>query len=77
MPALDGDILLYIVGGVNNSATSGRHEEVLANPLWQMLPAVKAGRVHRLDPAIWMEFSGVGSAHRVLDDVERFVVAAP
>lgn len=77
LAGLDGDILLYIVGGVNNSATSGRHEEVLANPLWQMLPAVKAGRVHRLDPAIWMEFSGVGSAHRVLDDVERFVVAAP
>lgn len=77
LAGLDGDTLLYIVGGVNNSAISGRHEEVLANPLWQMLPAVKAGRVHRLDPAVWMEFSGVGSAHRVLDDVERLIVAAP
>ncbi|MCJ8144083.1 iron-siderophore ABC transporter substrate-binding protein [Ancylobacter sp. A5.8] len=77
LAGLEGDMLLYIVGGVNNSATSGRHEEVLANPLWQMLPAVKAGRVHRLDPAVWMEFSGVGSAHRVLDDVERFIIAQP
>ncbi len=77
LAGLDGDTLLYIVGGVNNSATSGRHEEVLANPLWQMLPAVKAGRVHRLDPAVWMEFSGVGSAHRVLDDVERLIIARP
>lgn len=77
LAGLDGDTLLYIVGGVNNSATSGRHEEVLANPLWQMLPAVKAGRVHRLDPAVWMEFSGVGSAHRVLDDVERLIIAQP
>lgn len=77
LAGLDGDTLLYIVGGVNNSATSGRHEEVLANPLWQMLPAVKAGRVHRLDPPVWMEFSGVGSAHRVLDDVERLIIAQP
>lgn len=77
LAGLDGDVLLYIVGGVNNSATSGRHEEVLASPLWQMLPAVKAGRVHRLDPAVWMEFSGVGSAHRVLDDVERLIIDQP
>lgn len=26
------EALLYIVGGVNNSATSGRHEDVLASP---------------------------------------------
>lgn len=71
---LSGDTLLYIVGGSNDSAESGRHEEVLANPLWQMLPAVRAGRVHRVDPATWMEFSGAASAHRVLDDVERYIV---
>lgn len=71
---LDGDILLYIVGGANDSAESGRHEEVLANPLWQMLPAVAQGRVHRVDAATWMEFSGIASAHRVLDDIERLVI---
>lgn len=74
---LDGDILLYIVGGTNASDEDGRHEEVLASPLWQMLPAVKAGRVHRIDPAVWMEFSGLASAHRVLDDLETFVIGAP
>ncbi|WP_163852101.1 iron-siderophore ABC transporter substrate-binding protein [Pseudooceanicola aestuarii] len=74
---LDGDILLYIVGGTNASATDGRHEEVLGNPLWQMLPAVQAGRVHRIDPAVWMEFSGLASAHRVLDDLERYVIGQP
>ncbi len=75
LAALDGDVLLYIVGGANSSATSGRHEEVLANPLWKMLPAVQAGRVHRLDAGTWMEFSGLSSAHRVLDNVERYVVS--
>lgn len=73
---LDGDILLYIVDGTNDSKTSGRYEEVINNPLWQMLPAVQAGRVHRLDVGTWMEFSGLGSAHAVLDDIERFVIGA-
>lgn len=77
LAALDGDILLYIVGGPNDSATSGRHEAVLANPLWKMLPAVKAGRVHRVDEATWMEFSGIGSANRVLDDIETYIIAKP
>lgn len=71
---LDGEVLLYIVGGTNASATDGRHEEVLGNPLWQMLPAVAQGNVHRVSHGDWMQFSGIGSAHKVLDDVERFVV---
>lgn len=74
---LDGEMLLYIIGGANDSAESGRWQEVSGNPLWQMLPAVSAGRVFPLDPGTWMEFSGIGSAHRVLDDVERLVIAQP
>lgn len=74
---LEGDILLTIIGGTNDSATSGRWEEVTSNPLWQMLPAVRAGRVHPLSPATWMEFSGVRAANRVLDDLERLVIGAP
>ena len=77
LAALDGDILLYIVGGSNDSATSGRHEAVLANPLWKMLPAVKAGRVYRVDEATWMEFSGVASANKVLDDIETYIISRP
>lgn len=76
LAALDGDVLLYIVGGTNDSDKDGRLEEVLADPLWQMLPAVAAGRAHRVDPATWMEFSGLASAHRLLDDLERYVAAA-
>ena len=71
---LKGDILLYIVGGANDSETSGRHEEVLSNPLWKLLPAVRSGNVHRVDAGTWMEFSGVASANRVLDDVERIII---
>jgi len=74
LAALRGEVLLYIVGGANDSAVSGRHEEVTDNPLWQMLPAVAAGNVHRVDAATWMEFSGLASANRVLDDIERFII---
>ncbi|GLK77700.1 ABC transporter substrate-binding protein [Methylopila jiangsuensis] len=77
LAALDGDVLLYIVGGANDSDRSGRHEQVISNPLWRMLPAVKAGRVHRVDAATWMEFSGLASANRVLDDIERYVLTTP
>lgn len=77
LAGLDGDILLYIVGGSNDSATSGRHEAVLANPLWQMLPAVKEGRAYRVDAATWMEFSGLASANKVLDDIETYIISRP
>lgn len=77
LAALDGDVLLYIVGGANDSDRSGRHEEVVSNPLWQMLPAVKTHRTHRVDAATWMEFSGLASAHKVLDDIERLILTAP
>ncbi|PYE31684.1 iron complex transport system substrate-binding protein [Rhizobium sp. PP-WC-1G-195] len=77
LAGLDGDILLYIVGGSNDSATSGRHEAVLANPLWKMLPAVKAGRAYRVDAATWMEFSGLASANKVLDDIETYIISRP
>lgn len=77
LAALDGDILLYIVGGGHHADPKGELEqETLANPLWQMLPAVKAGRAHRVDRVSWMEFSGLTSANRVLDDVERHVLGA-
>lgn len=76
LAGLEGQVLLYIVGGTNDSATSGRHEEVLAHPLWQALPAVRSGQVHRVDHADWMEFNGLGSANRVLDDLQTYVIEA-
>ena len=73
---LDGDILLYMVGSPYDDESDGTLEaETLANPLWQMLPAVKAGRAYKVDIATWMAFGGLASANRILDDVERYVVA--
>jgi iron complex transport system substrate-binding protein len=75
---LDGDVLLYIVGGGHDNDPTGKLEtETLNNPLWKALPAVKAGRAYRVDPVTWIEFSGLNSASRVLDDIERFIVKRP
>lgn len=76
--ALDGDILLYVVvSGYDPAQDDALEAETLANPLWQMLPAVQAGRAYRVGRATWMGFNSVASAHRVLDDVERYILTAP
>jgi iron complex transport system substrate-binding protein len=78
LAALDGDVLLYIIGGSHHTDADGNLEqETAANPLWQMLPAVKAGRAYRVDAVTWVEFSGLASANRVLDDVERYIIGEP
>ncbi len=76
---LDGDVLLYVVvaGGADFAGDAALDAATVANPFWQMLPAVQAGRAHRVDRATWMGFHGVASAHRVLDDIERFILAKP
>lgn len=78
IPELTGDVLLYVVGGGYGNDPKGTLEkETLSNPLWQMLPAVKAGRAHRVEGVTWTEFSALASANRVLDDVERYIVKKP
>lgn len=76
--ALDGAVLLYVVvSGLDPGPDDALAAATVANPLWQMLPSVRAGRAHRVDRGIWMGFHGVASAHRVLDDIERLILNAP
>lgn len=76
LSALDGDVLFYVIvtGLEQGGPDDALEKETLANPLWQMLPAVQAGHAYRVARSTWMGFHGVGSAHRVLDDVERYLL---
>ncbi|WP_439628850.1 iron-siderophore ABC transporter substrate-binding protein [Shinella sp.] len=75
---LSGDILLYVaVGGYDTAPDDALVADVTANPFWQMLPAVQAGRAHRVGRAAWNGFHGVASAHQVLDDIERYILTTP
>lgn len=76
--ALSGDILLYVVvSGYDPAPDEALMAETAANPFWQLLPAVAAGQAHRVDRATWMGFHGYASAHRVLDDIERYTLKSP
>lgn len=73
---LDGDILLYVsASGFESGPDDALEKEVTGNPLWQLLPAVQNGRAHRVDRATWQSFHGIASAHRILDDIERYILA--
>jgi iron complex transport system substrate-binding protein len=75
---LNGDILLYVVaGGYDTSQDDDLAARTLANPFWQMLPAVASGNAHRVTRETWMGFNGIGSAHKVLDDIERYLPGTP
>lgn len=78
LAALDSDVLLYFAADGYDPALHDRlAASIIVHPLWQMLPAVKAGRVHRVDRVTWMGFGGVASAHEILNEVERLVLKAP
>ncbi|MEW9617802.1 iron-siderophore ABC transporter substrate-binding protein [Shinella sp. S4-D37] len=72
---LDGDVLLYVsASGFESGPDDALEKQVTENPLWQLLPAVQAGRAHRVDRGPWQSFHGIGSANRILDDVERYIL---
>ena len=75
---LDGDILLYVsASGFESGPDDALGKEVTGNPLWQFLPAVRNGRAYRVDRATWQSFHGIASAHRILDDIERYILSTP
>ncbi|WP_246658191.1 iron-siderophore ABC transporter substrate-binding protein [Rhizobium sp. FKY42] len=75
---LDGDVLFYVsASGFDSGPDDALEKQVTENPLWQLLPAVQAGRAYRVDRGPWQSFHGISSANRILDDVERFILATP
>lgn len=67
---LQGDVLIYTIGGAHHDGDAEALErEVTSHPIWQALPAVKAGRVFRVEPNHWMNFGGLRSAEAIVEDV--------
>ncbi|MCZ4431400.1 iron-siderophore ABC transporter substrate-binding protein [Agrobacterium sp. SOY23] len=75
---LDGEILLYVVSGKYEAALDDAlAARTTSNPFWQMMPAVASGNAHRVKRETWMSFNGIGSANRVLDDIEKYLPGTP
>lgn len=69
---LTGRTLIYTVGGGHDELTqSDLIAEVMAHPIWQEIPAVKAGRAFEVDADVWMAFGGLHSARAILQDLEQ------
>ncbi|MEM7768781.1 MAG: iron-siderophore ABC transporter substrate-binding protein [Pseudomonadota bacterium] len=69
IPDMDGDRIFHFTWDNGNGEGLAAAEEALADPLWQALTAVEAGRVHAVDDAIWNTSGGILAARLMLEDI--------
>jgi len=70
IPEFEGDRLIYFTYETGNGEAGTQQADWLADPLWQNLSVVKAGKVHEVSDAIWNTAGGIIAANLLLDDVE-------
>ncbi|OLN22574.1 iron siderophore-binding protein [Domibacillus antri] len=73
IPAMDGDVIFYFTYDTGDGEALKAEEEWVNDPLFQNLKAAKAGNVHKVDDAIWNTAGGVLAAHKMLDDLEKYM----
>jgi iron complex transport system substrate-binding protein len=70
LPDLDADYLFYSAFG---EPAKTDPMAALASLLWGRLKAVQSKRAIAVDDDTWFLAIGIQGAHRVLDDIERFL----
>lgn len=70
IPEFEGDRLVYFTYETGNGEGETQAEDWLADPLWQNLAVVKAGKVHAVSDAIWNTAGGIIAGNLLLDDIE-------
>ncbi len=65
----DGEIIIL---AVVDEAENDLAAEILAGPVWDQLPAVKAGKVLTVDSSVWIGGVGYGAAFEVLDGLANY-----
>jgi iron-siderophore transport system substrate-binding protein len=69
---VDGDVIFFCAYGDKAAAALAT---VTAGSLWRNLSAVKAGKAYPVADEIWMTGIGVTAAGKILDDLEKHLVA--
>lgn len=69
IPDMDGDRIVHFTYDTGDGEGSALAEDALNDPLWQSLSAVREGRVHEVDDAVWNTAGGVLAAELMLDSV--------
>jgi iron complex transport system substrate-binding protein len=71
IPELEGDRLFYFTYETGNGEGDSQAKDWLADPLWNNLAVVKAGKAHEVSDAIWNTAGGIIAANLMLDEVEK------
>lgn len=78
IPEMAGDRIFYFAADDDNPESAANLDEWLNDPLWQVLPAVRAGKAHRVEELAWNLGGGIYCAYMMLDDIaEIYGVPAP
>ncbi|WP_137151829.1 iron-siderophore ABC transporter substrate-binding protein [Devosia sp. FKR38] len=69
IPDMAGDRIFYFSADNDAQEDKANLDEWLADPLWQTLEAVKAGRAQRVSELAWNAGGGIYCAYMMLDDL--------
>lgn len=70
IPEFEGDRLFYFTYETGNGEGDTQKADWLADPLWQNLAVVQAGKVHEVSDAVWNTAGGIIAGNLMLDDIE-------
>jgi iron complex transport system substrate-binding protein len=70
IPEFEGDRLIFFTYETGNGEGNSQAEDWKADPLWQNLAVVQAGKVHDVSDAIWNTAGGIIAGNLLLDDIE-------
>jgi iron complex transport system substrate-binding protein len=68
IPEMGGDAIFVTVYGPENETT---RREIVSDPLWRQLEAVREGQVYEVSDDLWMLGIGYTAADGVVDDLEE------
>ena len=71
LPGLDADVIFVMH---TRPERGSQLRELLADPLWSGLPAVRAGRVYEVPDDTWALGIGILAANQVVDDLFTYLV---
>ncbi|KFL32050.1 iron siderophore-binding protein [Devosia riboflavina] len=71
IPEFEGDRLFYFTYETGNGEGDSQAKDWLADPLWNNLAVVKAGKAFPVSDAIWNTAGGYIAANLMLDDIEK------
>ncbi len=71
LPEVDADMIFYFTYDTGDGKGTAMEQEMLNDPLWQSLQAVKNNKAIRVSDAIWNTAGGVIAANLMLDELYK------